>query len=467
MFPEGFVWGSASSAYQIEGAAATDGRGASVWDTFAAKPGAVFRGHTGEVACDHYHRSDEDIALMSRLGLASYRLSISWTRVMPGGTGAVNAKGLAFYDKLVDKLLAAGIEPWVTLFHWDFPETLYQQGGWLNPDSVKWFADYTKVVVDALSDRVTRWMTINEPQVFIGLGHRDGTHAPGVKLTQAEWLLAGHHVLLSHGRAVRVLRERAKKPAQIGWAPVGSVSYPATGSKEDVDAARQATFTIKRNDTWNNTWWADPVCLGHYPDDGLRVFGADVPKIDADDMELIGQPLDFYGVNIYSGEPVRAGPSGEPVSVGFPAGNPMTSFRWNVAPESLGWGARFLAERYHLPVVITENGMANLDWVSADGAVHDPQRIDFTRRYLLSLAAAIDEGVDVRGYFHWSILDNFEWAEGYRERFGLIHVDFATQKRTLKDSALWYRDVVKSNGGTLFPAGVVIRPPRPAKELSR
>jgi beta-glucosidase len=467
MFPNGFLWGAASSAYQVEGAAAADGRGPSVWDDFCRSEGHVFRGHSGDRACDHYRRVSEDVALMKRLGLHAYRFSTSWSRILPEGRGAVNARGLAFYDRLVDELLAAGIEPWLTLFHWDFPSALHLRGGWLNPDSPRWFADYAAIVAQRLGDRVRHWMTINEPQVYIGLGHRDGTHAPGLRLPTRQWLLAGHHTLLAHGRGVQAIRANAPEKPTVGWAVVARVEYPATDSPEDIAAARASTMSVVSRDTWSNTWWADPAILGRYPEDGLALFGADAPRFTQAEMDTIRQPLDFYGVNIYAGEPVKAGPDGRPVNAGWAPGNPMTTFRWNIAPPALQWGPRFIAERYKLPVVVTENGMANADWVHADGRVHDPQRIDFTRAYLLELAKACRAGADIRGYFHWSILDNFEWAEGYRERFGLVHVDFATGTRTLKDSARWYRGVIASNGASLDsrPASEVEPLPLPTEAL--
>jgi beta-glucosidase len=455
MFPKGFVWGAGSSAYQIEGASGTDERGQSVWDVFCHRPGAVHGGHTGDVACDHYHRYLEDVAMMRRIGLQAYRFSISWPRVLPDGIGRINKPGLDFYDRLVDALLAAGIQPWVTLFHWDFPQALFRSGGWLSRESPEWFAEYTRVVVDRLSDRVTNWITLNEPQIFLGLGHGTGIHAPGLKLPFSEQLLATHHALMAHGRSVSVIRSRAKLTPTVGWAPVGRVEYPATSSVADIDAACRSTFSVTKRDMWSNTWFADPVCLGHYPEDGIERFGEDVPQIQPGDMEIIHQPLDFYGVNIYSGEPVAAGPEGEPVPVPRPPGFPQTSMRWPVAPESLYWGPRFLFERYKLPVVITENGMANLDWLDESGQVKDYQRIDYTSRYLKSLAQAAADGVDVRGYFHWSIMDNFEWAEGYKERFGLVYVDYPSLKRTLKESAHWYSKVIASNGTSL---GALPRP---------
>lgn len=450
-FRSDFVWGAGTSAYQVEGAAREQGRGDSVWDEFCRTPGKVHQGHTGDVACDHVHRYEEDVALMRRIGLRAYRFSVSWPRVMPEGTGRVNEAGLGFYDRLVDALLAAGIDPWVTLFHWDYPLTLLHRGGWLNRDSAAWMADYAAVVVDRLSDRVTKWITINEPQIFIGIGHRDGANAPGLRLPPRDWLLAGHHALLAHGRAAQVIRARAKKLPTVGWAPIGRVRIPATPAPADVEAARLATGSVLAPDQWNNTWFGDPVVLGRYPEDGLRLFGADAPTPAPGDLETIRQPLDFYGINVYDAEVYRAGAGGRPELVPHPPGHPRTAFNWPIVPDALYWGARFLHERYKLPIVVTENGLSNTDWVDLDGKVRDPQRIDYTRRYLLGLRRAASEGVDVRGYFHWSLLDNFEWAEGYNQRFGLVHVDFATQARTLKESAGWYRGVIESNGAALGP----------------
>ncbi|MBX3381812.1 MAG: beta-glucosidase, partial [Phycisphaeraceae bacterium] len=452
MFREGFVWGAGSSSYQIEGAVAQDGRLPSIWDTFCTRPGAIQNAESGETSCDHYNRMTDDVALMGRIGLQAYRFSIAWPRVLPLGMGKVNEPGLAFYDRLVDSLLQAGIEPWATLYHWDLPQALFDRGGWLSPEIPAWFAEYTRVVVNRLGDRVKHWITINEPQIFIGLGYREGKHPPGLKLSMSEQLTAAHNVLLAHGRAVQVIRERSKAPAQVGWAPVGRVDYPITETPEEIEAARRCSFSITEKGFWNNTWFGDPACLGHYPEDGVKLFGKDMPRIQKGDMETIHQPLDFYGVNIYSGAPVKAGGAADAQPVPWAPGTASTTMRWPVAPKSLYWGPRFLHERYKLPIVITENGMANIDWVAGDGRVHDPQRIDFTRSYLLELARAHTHGVPVAGYFHWAILDNFELAEGYKERFGLIYVDFATQKRTLKDSAYWYAEVIRTNGDHLSDA---------------
>lgn len=449
LFPAGFAWGVASSSYQIEGASSAAQRGASIWDVFCRTPGAVHGDHTGDVACDHVNRYREDVQLMCRMGLRAYRFSISWPRVMPGGVGSVNTPGLEFYDRLVDDLLAGGIEPWITLYHWDLPHALYLRGGWLNREIADWFAAYAAAVVRRLGDRVTHWMTLNEPQIFIGLGLGAGTHAPGVKLPIREQLLAAHHALLAHGRGVQAIRASATKPCAVGWAPAVRVEYPAGEQPRDVEAARRMTLGVLKKDMWNTAWFAEPIYFGRYPEDGLALFGDDAPMPAAGDLELIRQPIDFLGVNIYSGTPVLADPKGESAVVPHAIGCGRNSLNWPIAPPALRWGPRFLWERYRSPIVVTENGLANLDWVDLDGRVRDPQRIDFTRRYLLELERAIGDGVDVRGYFHWSVMDNFEWAEGYKDRFGLVYVDFTTQQRTLKDSAHWYRAVILSNGEAL------------------
>jgi len=446
-FPKDFIWGGATSSYQIEGAASRDGGGASVWDMLGRQPGKIKNGDTGEIACDHYRRYREDVEMMAEIGLQAYRFSISWPRVLPEGTGAVNAKGLDFYSRLVDTLLEHGINPWVTLFHWDYPYALYCRGGWLNRDSAGWFADYTALIVDRLSDRVAHWLTLNEPQCFIGMGHLDGTHAPGLQMGVAEVLLAAHHALLAHGQAVQVIRARAKKPPLISAAQASKVSIPETEAQADIAAARDHMFAIYRKAFFNNTWFSDPMILGRYPVDGLKLFEAEMPALQADDLATIHQPLDFFGVNIYSGWHVRATADGgvEPVKG---RDLPVTAMGWPVTPEALYWGPRYLHERYRLPIVITENGMANDDRVQ-DGAVHDQPRIDFLRQYLTEYGRAIDDGVPSLGYFLWSVMDNFEWAEGYDKRFGLIHVDYASQRRTLKDSASWYRRLIASNGTSL------------------
>lgn len=449
-FPKDFVWGAAAASYQVEGGAYEDGKGLSVWDMFCRQPGKIWSDNTGDVSCDHYHKYEEDARLMGQMGLKGYRLSICWPRVLPEGIGKVNPKGLEFYDKLVDSLLANNVDPWVTLFHWDYPYSLFLKGGWLNRDSADWFAEYTRVIVDKLSDRVTNWMTQNEPQCYIGLGHQTGYSAPGLQLGLSEILLIMHHSLLAHGKSVQVIRANAKSKPNVGAAPVGVIKIPNSNSAADIEAARASMFSITDKGFWNNTWFADPMIFGKYPQDGMNIFKAEMPQIKDGDMETICQPLDFYGANIYNGQVVRAKEDGSIEAVRTPDGPALTMIEWKVTPESLYWGPRFLYERYKLPIVVTENGMTNTDWVHLDGKVHDPQRIDFLTRYLREFHRAMADGVKALGYFQWSIMDNFEWAHGYKQRFGLIYVDYATGKRTLKDSAYWYQEVIKNNGANII-----------------
>ena len=448
-FPADFTWGAAAAAYQIEGAWNEDGRGPSVWDVFSQQAGRVFENHTGNVACDHYHRWREDIALMKRLGIKAYRLSLSWSRILPQGTGAVNEAGLKFYDDLVNGLLEAGIEPWITLFHWDLPQALQDRGGFSNPDIAEWFGEYATVVAKRFGDRVNHWMTINEPPVIIGLGHQDGIFAPGLKLSLAECLAAAHHLLRAHGRGVQALRAHCTGPQQISIAHTSREPIPASASAADIEAARARYFGCIADNMWNLGWWADPIVFGRYPADGLERWREHLPKITDADMALIAQPIDYLAYNCYSGYKVRAGADGaaEVITNGFGIGNPRGTLPWlSIAPDAIYWAARWQTERYQLPIVFSENGFCNTDFVHRDGQVHDPQRIEFLHHYLSAVGRAIGDGADVRGYFYWSILDNFEWAEGYKDRFGIVHVDYQTQVRTPKDSFFWYRDVIARNG---------------------
>ncbi len=462
-FPRDFAWGAGTASYQVEGHRRADGAGESTWDVFCQKPGKVWRGHHGEPACDHYNRYADDVRLFAELGLNAYRFSISWPRVLPGGVGAVNERGLDFYDRLVDALLEQGITPWVTLFHWDYPMALYARGGWLNRDSVDWFARYAEIVTRCLSDRVRHFITINEPEVFVGPGHQQGRHAPGDTHALREVLGAGHHVLLAHGTAVQAMRAAARQPLKLGIAPVGEPRVPyhpsmnpsrsdeqqRTDFDANVEAARALTFRTNAPHTWFAAWWMDPVYLGRYPDDGLEFFGAASPVVRAGEMATISQPLDFLGINIYKGVWARSGEHG-PEDVDFPLGHPITGHDWPIVPESVYWGPRFLYERYGLPVFITENGLSCRDWIDLAGRIRDTHRIDFMRRYLLEVHRAIRDGVPIEGYFHWSVMDNFEWAEGYKQRFGLIHVDYSTQKRTFKDSARYYQHLIATRGRGLW-----------------
>lgn len=446
-FPKDFTWGAAASSYQIEGAAYRHGGGKSIWDMMGRHQGKIHHGQTGKFACDHYNRYKQDIGLMSELGVHAYRLSISWPRVLPDGTGKVNHRGLDFYSDLIDTLLENNITPWVTLFHWDYPYSLYCRGGWLNRESADWFADYTALIVDKLSDRVSHWLTLNEPQCFIGLGHQAGVHAPGLQMGFAEVLLAGHHALLAHGKAVQVIRARARTEPIIGAALVGKASIPESDQPQDIVAARKSMFSIRENSVFNNSWFSDPMILGHYPQDGVIFFNSFMPEINAGDLETIHQPLDFYGANIYWGHYFRASDEGRYEEV---TSNelPVTAMDWPITPEALYWGPKFLYERYQLPIVVTENGMANSDTVR-NGKIHDQQRIDFLNKHISEFGRAITDGVPALGYFLWSIMDNFEWAEGYSKRFGIIYVDYQTQKRILKDSAYWYKQVIAANGTSI------------------
>lgn len=453
-FGDNFAWGAATSPYQIEG---REGRGPSVWDAFCAMPGKVFGGHNGSAACGHLARMRDDVALFRAAGWNAYRFGISWSRVCPDGSSKPDPRGLDDYERLVDALLEAGIEPWVTVFHWDMPLGLHRRGGWLNRDCADWLGELASAVAGRLSGRVRHWFTMNEPQCFIGLGYFRGVHAPGFTLDLSSVLAAGHHALLGHGRTVEALRA-AGSGNLVGWAPSGVVALPASDDPADVAAARAACFDMgpdnplgrhEPNPLWANTWWSDPVFLGTYPADAWERFGAAVPEIRTGDMAAISQPLDFNGAIIYTGSVVRAGSDG-PEVVPLPQGFPASTLGWPVLPESMYWGPKFLSARYPCPVVIAENGIALHDWPDVRGGVADPARIDYMHRYLAAFARWVAEGGDARGYFHWSAMDNFEWSEGYKDRFGLIHVDFQTQKRTLKDSARWFAEVIRENGARFF-----------------
>ena len=445
VFGPDFRWGVSTSAYQIEGAVTEDGRGPSSWDTFCAEPGRILNGDTGAVACDHYHRYAEDVALIQDLRIDMYRFSFSWSRVQPSGKGPANPAGLDFYDRLIDSLLAAGIQPAPTLFHWDTPQPLEDAGGWLQRDITDRFADYATLLAERFADRVPLWITINEPMVITLMGYSLGAHAPGQMLL-FDALPVAHHQLLAHGRAVQALR--AGGASTIGIASNHAPTWPASDSPEDQAAAGLY-------DTLINWLFADPVLLGRYPTED---FAGAMPGPVADDLEIISTPLDFFGLNHYA--PVRVGaPTGNPdtsatdgitIPDGLPfepralEGYPKTDFGWPVVPEAFGEILRTFKERYGdrlPPIYITENGCAINDG-PIDGVVTDQRRIDYLDGYLRVLKQAIDDGVDVRGYFQWSLLDNFEWAAGYSQRFGLVHVDFESQVRTPKASYHWYRELI-------------------------
>jgi beta-glucosidase len=457
-FPPEFRWGVATSAYQIEGATTEDGRSDCIWDLFARRPGAVAGNHRADVGPDHYHRWAEDIGWLGTLGAKAYRLSVAWPRILPDGTGRVEERGLDFYERLVDGLIAAGVEPWITLYHWDLPATLGHRGGWLNRDVASWFSDFVDLVVRRLSDRVTHWITSNEPQVFIGEGYLWGRHAPGCELPWKEVLKAGHHALLAHGRAVAAIRASSTQAASVGYSPAGAVRLPATNTAPDVRIAYEETSAVSERGIWNMAWWLDPVVFGRYPAEALELFGNDAPAVASGDLAEISRPIDFLGMNLYWGPRVSAQRRGSAAEWEYPPGHPRTAFGWPIVPDIVYWGPRFVAERWKLPLVISENGMSSDDAVAVDGGVHDGGRVDFITRHLSMLRAALAVGVDVRGYFHWTLMDNFEWAEGFRQRFGLLHVDYSTGTRTPKDSFFHYRDVIASRGACLPVGGGIVEP---------
>jgi beta-glucosidase len=447
-FPPGFWWGAATAAYQIEGASKLDGRTPSIWDTFAATPGKVVDGHTGEEATDHYHRFAQDIELMRRLGLTTYRFSVAWPRIQPGGRGPANPEGVGFYDRLVDALLLAGIKPAVTLYHWDLPQELEDAGGWTVRDTALRFADYARIVGERLGDRVALWSTLNEPWCSAFLGYSFGVHAPG-RTEPGDGLRAAHHLLLAHGLGTGVLRETAPGTPVSLVLNLGAVRA-ASDSAADRAAARKVDGLINRI-------WLDPVLRGHYPADVMDNTAAlvDWSMVHDGDLAAIGAPIDLLGVNYYQpsvvahGDVPLAAPNPWPGcdDVAFPPiPGPVTGMDWPVDAT----GLREVLVRLHteypgVPIMVTENGAAYADEV-VDGAVHDADRIAYLREHLIAAHEALAAGVDLRGYYAWSLLDNFEWAYGYSQRFGLIHVDYATQARTLKDSAYWYRDVIARNG---------------------
>ncbi len=433
-FPNDFLWGAASAAPQIEGAWNVDGKAPSIWDVASARK--IKRGENTHTACDHYHRYQEDVTLMRELGLKSYRFSVSWPRVMPE-PGKVNEKGLRFYVDLVNELAANGIEPICTLYHWDLPLWMHKKGGWVSSKVVDHFAEYTKIVVDALSNKMRHWITLNEPSCFMGMGYVAGGHAPFQTVTAVCTLSLTDHILQAHSRAVEIIRTNAKLPPIIGVAFASDAYIPDNESAEAIKTAYEVTFSMNKA-MFANGWWADPMLL-------RTAQGMEGKLLSRKTIENCPK-LDFVGLNVYQPSNYNCGGVYQKQAV---PGMPRNTIGFVVEPEVMYWVTRFFHERYRLPIMITENGMANNDFLMADGKVHDPQRIDFTGGYLRSLKRAVEEGISVLGYQHWSLIDNFEWAEGYDPRFGLIHVDYATQKRTIKDSGFWYRDVITSNGENL------------------
>ncbi|WP_455950617.1 GH1 family beta-glucosidase [Eubacterium sp.] len=449
-FCKDFAWGVATASYQIEGGAYDDGKGLNVWDVFCKKSGKIVDNSNGDVACDHYNRYKEDVKLMKDMGINAYRFSLNWARIIPAGIGTVNQKGIDYYNSLIDELIRNGIEPYVTLFHWDYPLELENKGGWLNPDSPRWFEYYTGVVAEAFGDRVKYFITFNEPQCIVHAGYSAGAFAPGKQYADKDTVKIAHNILLSHGLAVQMLRKKVNN-CKVGYAPCCEPAIPVSDSKEDIEAAKEVLFgegVFSQFWALSCAWWSDPVILGKYPDVLLKKLEKYLPKDYEKDMSVICQPLDFYGQNIYKGFLYKQGFE-KPEQVPFPIGYPHTAIGWPVTPECMYWGAKFLYERYKLPFIITENGISCRDIISLDGKVHDTYRIDYMQKYLMELKKASDEGVDVKGYFVWTFMDNFEWAAGYQERFGLIYTDYQSLERIPKDSYYWYKKVVESNGENL------------------
>ncbi|XQE83440.1 GH1 family beta-glucosidase [Streptomyces microflavus] len=438
--PADFTWGVATAAYQIEGAVTEDGRSPSIWDTFSHTPGKIDNGDTGDVACDHYHRAPEDIGLVKQVGAEAYRFSLAWPRVVPDGDGPVNKAGLDFYDRLVDGLLEAGVTPFATLYHWDLPQVLQDRGGWTVRETSEHFAAYASQVVERLGDRVKDWATLNEPLCSAWIGHLEGRMAPGLTdLTAA--VRASYHLHLGHGLAVQAIRA-ASSDARAGIVNNLSPIEPASTSEADLAAARRADGHINR-------WWLDPVLGRGYPQDMVELYGVELP-VQPGDLETIAAPLDWLGLNYYFRQIVTADPSGR--APGFTqvpvAGARHTHMDWEVYADGLEQLLLRLTEEYGVErIYVTENGSAFQDTVAADGSVHDPERVRYLEEHLAACARAVAKGAPLAGYFAWSLLDNFEWAYGYDKRFGLVHVDYATQRRTVKTSGRRYAELVREHAG--------------------
>lgn len=447
-FPKDFLWGAACAAYQCEGAWDADGKGRSIWDDFCHAPGNVKNGDTGDVACDSYHRFREDVALLREYGIKAYRFSLNWPRILPNGTGEVNEAGFAYYEKLVDSLLAADIEPWVTLYHWELPSALCENGrmGWLSRDTAEAFAEFTALFARRMKGRVKHYMTVNEPQCVAGLGYGNGEHAPGLRLPREYQLAALYNTILAHSLAIREIR-KIDPAAQIGTVTCGDLHFPQTPTEKGIEAAHRADAAIPDREwgwVFNHLCYLDPIFFGTWGKSAPKFMQSFEAGLPAGEMAALAKP-DFLGVNVYHGIPVDE--EGAPVKKA--PGFPMTANKWLFTPEVMRYGISHLFERYKTPVYIAENGQSCNDRVYLDGKVHDADRIDYIRRYLIELQKGIAEGADVRGYFHWSLLDNFEWAAGYDERFGLVYVDFNTLARIPKDSMRFFAEVVSENGANL------------------
>lgn len=425
-FDKDFLWGVATSSAQIEGAVQEDGRTFSIWDSLVDK--RIANGENCNVACDHYHHYVEDIAIMKKIGVKCYRFSISWSRIIPKNDGKVNKKGVEFYAKILNELKKNNIEPMITLFHWDLPMWVYKDGGYLSNSFADYFLDYVKIVVKEFSPFVKYWITFNEPQCFVGTGCYYGWHAPFIKVGDEKIGEITRNVMLAHGRAVKYLRENAALMPKIGFAPTASVHIPLNDTEEEIKKAYNKTFDISSG-VIGAVWWSDPIVAGIIPN-GIKF-------ITEEDVKIIHQPLDFYAFNIYQPENSN--------EVKY-QGMPRNSLNWIIEPKCLYWACKFYFRRYKLPILVSENGMPNLDYVYDDNKVHDPQRIYYIEKHLEQLKKAVEDNISVIGYLYWSFMDNFEWTFGYDPRFGLVYIDYETQQRILKDSAFFYKEVIKSNG---------------------
>ena len=447
-FPDGFLWGSATASYQVEGAVKEEGRGPSIWDTFSHTPGKTHNGDTGDVADDHFHRYKEDIALMKDIGLKIYRFSISWSRVFPQGTGTPNPKGLDFYNRMLDTLLEAGVAPYCTLYHWDLPQILEDKGGWQNRDTAKAFADYAGYTAGKLSDRIQHFMTMNEIRTFTELGYQNGTHAPGLKVSRQKFAQVCHYSVLGHGLAVQAIRAAAKPGTKVGFADNAIPTTPVIDTPEHVEATTKALREI-------NAPYLSVIREGKYTDLYLKRLGADAPKFTPEEMKIIGAPLDFQGLNVYQPTWIRAVTPEDNAqeheqgyaAVPDPASYPHMFSPWlKFGPEGIYWLPKIADKLWDLKeIYITENGASSADVVTPQGTILDTDRTMFLRNYLTQLQRATSEGVPVKGYFLWSLLDNYEWADGYEKRFGITYVDFKTQKRTPKLSSHFYKEVIRTN----------------------
>ena len=438
-FPKGFKFGVATATVQVDGAAFEGGKGLTNWDLYPKIEGRTYQGQDASVACDHYHRYKEDVGYIKDLGVDIYRLSFSWARILPNGTGKVNEEGLRWYDALFNELRKNNIEICATIFHWDYPYELTKKGGWLNPDSPKWFLEYVKVIVDRYKDAIKIWIPINEPPNVVDVGGCSLENNYNLK----EKLQIIHNILLAHGLAAKYLKEQNQLVATCFcsslYAPYDE------NSKDDIEAARKCLFSHQKGNYWNISIWADPIILGKYPDEYFELYSEEErPHITEEDMKIISSPIDYYGHNLYTGSPVKKDGDGYKI-MNHPVGNALTCLEWEVFPKIMYWAPKFLYERYKLPFFVFENGMASIDILSWDKKVHDGPRIEYLKQYLYWYSKAIEDGVDARGYVLWALMDNYEWFKGYSKRFGIMYIDYVTLERIKKDSFYWYKDLIEEN----------------------